>query len=187
MYRKILVAFDGSEASERAVTEAIGLAANSQARVWVTFVLDKSKAYSYPVTHRDELIKAGARMLDGARTRSLQAGVPCHTKLVETDNIHETIAVRLERCAQLLEVDLVVMGTSGRSGWRRMAFGSVAEEFVRIARWPVLLIRADPQAGGSGVSAFQSTPAEGATELAHQDPFRAGIRCDELHHRHCSR
>jgi nucleotide-binding universal stress UspA family protein len=138
-----MVAFNGGEASERALLEAIGIAKHSQAHVWVTFVLDESKVYSFPVAHRNELIAAGGRMLEHAQLRLQQAGVSCQSELLEIDNIHESVAACLKRYARRHEVDLVVMGTSGRSGLRRMAFGSVAEEFVRIAQWPTLLVHGD--------------------------------------------
>ena len=43
------------------------------------------------------------------------------------------------------EVDLIVMGTHGRTGWRRVTMGSVAEAVVRSASCPVLAIKSETQ------------------------------------------
>jgi nucleotide-binding universal stress UspA family protein len=147
MYSRILVPMDGSKASERALNEAIRIAGGGRAQIRVVHVLDASTAYSYPVTHRTELREEGLRMLEGVRLKLQQAVVPCEVQLVETDNIHETIAECLNRYAQSHQTDLVVMGTTGRRGWRRMAFGSVAEGLARIACCPVLLMHEEPSSG----------------------------------------
>jgi universal stress protein A len=44
------------------------------------------------------------------------------------------------RAAEKMGADLIVMGTHGRTGWRRLALGSVAEEVVRRAPCPVLTV-----------------------------------------------
>jgi nucleotide-binding universal stress UspA family protein len=63
------------------------------------------------------------------------------TEIVETQGIAEDIASALLRCVQRRGADLVVMGTHGRRGLRRMVLGSVAERFVRYTTCPVLLVR----------------------------------------------
>jgi nucleotide-binding universal stress UspA family protein len=55
--------------------------------------------------------------------------------------VTDSVADGLQRCASRLGVQLVVLGTHGRRGVRRMLLGSVAEEFVRKADCPVLLVR----------------------------------------------
>ena len=58
------------------------------------------------------------------------------------------------RYAELCDVDLIIMGTHGRSGIAHVLLGSVAEQVVRVAPCPVLLVRAPKHAAvsqGAGV------------------------------------
>ena len=68
-------------------------------------------------------------------------GLKCDVEMAETDNISEDVADCLLRCAQRNGADLVVTGTHGRRGGRRMTTGSVAERFLRFSCCPVLLVR----------------------------------------------
>lgn len=47
--------------------------------------------------------------------------------------------------ADELDVDMIVIGTHGETGWRRLAFGSVAESVVRLAQRPVLTVHSGPK------------------------------------------
>jgi nucleotide-binding universal stress UspA family protein len=70
-----------------------------------------------------------------------RAGVKGPTRMVETELMTgEDIAHRIQRAAQEFNADLVVLGTHGRRGVRRLMLGSVAEHILRIATCPVLLI-----------------------------------------------
>jgi nucleotide-binding universal stress UspA family protein len=64
-----------------------------------------------------------------------------HSEIIETLGIAEDIASCIARYVDAHGVDLVVMGTHGRRGMRRMVLGSVAERFVRHSPCPVLLVR----------------------------------------------
>jgi nucleotide-binding universal stress UspA family protein len=70
------------------------------------------------------------------------------------------VGMELVRSAARNNVDMVVIATHGMTGWRKFAFGSVAEIVVKQASCPVLLLRANPAAqldsGGKSVSAASS-------------------------------
>ncbi|SAK93967.1 universal stress protein [Caballeronia ptereochthonis] len=146
MYRNIMVALDGSESSQRALDEAGHIAKCSGARVRMVFVADAAALASYPVRYRSEVFGDARRMLDDAQTRLRAAGTECETQLLETQSTTDSVARCLQRCAAQLPADLVVMGTHGRAGFRRLVLGSVAEAFLRHSTCPVLLIRSLPQA-----------------------------------------
>ena len=57
---------------------------------------------------------------------------------------HGDAANEIIRIAEQERADLIVIATYGRTGWRRFAFGSVAEKVVRLASCPVLTIRGVP-------------------------------------------
>jgi nucleotide-binding universal stress UspA family protein len=65
---------------------------------------------------------------------------------------HEVIVADRPNAAHILEIleklgcDLIVMGTHGRRGLRKVLFGSVTEDVVRRARCPVMVVKAPPQA-----------------------------------------
>jgi nucleotide-binding universal stress UspA family protein len=49
--------------------------------------------------------------------------------------------------ANARKVDIVILGSNGRRGWRRLREGSVAERVLRRAAWPVLIVPWDARAG----------------------------------------
>ncbi|SAK51161.1 UspA domain-containing protein [Caballeronia fortuita] len=144
MYRTILVALDGSECSQHALDEAIRI--GTRARLHVVSVIDVAALSSYPAQYRVNVREEAGHALDIAYARVLEAGVACETELAETRNVTDTIAKCLQRRAAHLPADLVVMGTHGRTGMRRLALGSVAEAFVRRSTCPVLLTRGSKNA-----------------------------------------
>lgn len=146
MYANIVVALDGSESSKRALSEAIQLAKLSRGRVTAVYVLDQSGAFTYagacdPHLLTDAARQVGVTLLHGALAQMRELNVPGDTEIVETQGFAEDVASALLRCVQRRGADLVVMGTHGRRGLRRMVIGSVAERFVRYATCPVLLVR----------------------------------------------
>jgi nucleotide-binding universal stress UspA family protein len=56
------------------------------------------------------------------------------------------VGMELVRSAEYNNADMVVIATHGMTGWRKFAFGSVAEIVVKQASCPVLLLRANPAA-----------------------------------------
>ncbi|WP_321800967.1 universal stress protein [Caballeronia sp. J97] len=140
MYRNIMVAFDGSECSQRALDEAIRIGA--RAKVYIVYVVDGAALSSYPSQHRVSVREEAGHALDVAYARVIDAGIECETELAETRNVTDTVAKCLQRRVVHMPADLVVMGTHGRSGLQRLALGSVAEAFIRRSTCPVLLARA---------------------------------------------
>ena len=145
MYENIMVALDESESSQRALDEAIRIGKGSAATVRAVFVGDAAALASYPVRYRSEVFSNARRMLESAEERLRAAGMKCETQLLETQTTTDSVAQCLQRCAAQTPTDLVVMGTHGRAGVRRLVRGSVAETFLRQSTCPVLLVRSLPQ------------------------------------------
>ncbi|MDR8956144.1 putative universal stress protein [Burkholderia multivorans] len=78
-------------------------------------------------------------MLDEAKAALAQRQVPGTVRAL--DAYGEDVAAVLMRTAAEADADLIVMGTSGRHGLRRLLLGSVAESLLRAADRPVLLVR----------------------------------------------
>ena len=143
MYSTILHPTDGSEASTAAADHAIELASTNDATLRLLYVVDVSTlaADDFGTVLLDNLEENGRAALDDLAARAEAAGVECVT-VVETGTPHREIVADVEGS----DVDLVVMGTHGRTGLDRFLLGSVAERVVRTAGVPVLVV--PPERGG---------------------------------------
>jgi|AP12_2_1047962.scaffolds.fasta_scaffold02871_3 nucleotide-binding universal stress UspA family protein len=145
MYRRILVPVDGSKTAARGLSEAIRLAKNQHARLRLVHVVDKMAIIGVveagldpgPVLAR--LARSGRRLLEQARLSAKKLGVDSETVLREP--VVKRVADTILSEAKTWRADLIVMGTHGRRGVRRMVLGSDAEQIVRQAEVPVLLVR----------------------------------------------
>lgn len=148
MYKRILVAVDGSPIS-RSLDEAIKLAqfANSTLLLLHVSAVDPLLLWNEenwivpgftPMTGE---LEHGNELLAQVQARAQQAGVAAEIKQVEEagQNLGAVIAEQ----AVLWDADLIVSGTHGRKGVDRLLMGSIAENIVRNATVPVLLIRGD--------------------------------------------
>ncbi len=141
MYARILVALDGSEDSDRALREALKVAQDSHAKLRVVHAVDvvpHGEVGPYFDQYRQSCLDAGQAVLDRAVALARDAGASVETALVETATIHPSSEILEE--AKRWSADLIVLGTRGRSGLTRLLMGSVAEEIVRHAPVPTLLV-----------------------------------------------
>ncbi|MBB3261915.1 nucleotide-binding universal stress UspA family protein [Paraburkholderia bannensis] len=148
MYEKIELAYDGSETSKQALTEALKIALLCGAQLRIAYVLDVVSPMSVgmdltymPAEVIDAYREDALAMLEAAGSEAKTAGVRCETRLLEVQDMSDGVAQCLEREASSYGAQLVVLGTHGRRGVKRALLGSVAEQFVRIAQCPVLLVR----------------------------------------------
>ncbi len=146
MYQRLLVPVDGSPTAMRGLDEAIRLARLSGGRIRVVHVLDQLQFASgfefCTVDVLGLLQEAGAAIVGAAKARVEASGVPVEAYLSET--LAGRVADVVVEQAQQWGADLIVIGTHGRRGVRRLMVGSDAEQIVRAARVPVLLVRAEP-------------------------------------------
>lgn len=147
MYKRILVAIDGSDTSKRALREALQLAKDGKSALRVLHVLDlvtfSTDTPSGFAAYEEALRVGGEQMLSDASDMAEKAGVACETKLLEMEEHGRRIAEEIAEDAAAWRAELIVIGTHGRRGMNRLLLGSVAESLVRIAPAPVLLVRGD--------------------------------------------
>ncbi|WP_233808253.1 universal stress protein [Paraburkholderia sp. HP33-1] len=146
MYQHILVALDGSDFSKRALKEAVSLAALTKGVVHPVYVVDKTPLFSYagyydPLALVEAMRKDGQSVLEEAEQACVDAEVPCRAEMVESESLSDDVASTVLRHAEQIHADLLVLGTHGRRGVRRLVIGSVAERVLRFSRCPVLLLR----------------------------------------------
>ena len=144
MYVKILVPIDGSETSAMGLNEAVRLAKNQGARIRLVHVVNEllvllPDAYINMGRVIDELRRTGKIVLETAESSVRSAGVQVDTTLIEA--MGNQAGVQIVRQAQEWGADLIVCGTHGRRGIRRIVMGSDAEYIVRHTPVPILLIR----------------------------------------------
>ena len=149
MYRRILVPVDGSDTAARGLAEAIRLARAGGGCLRLVHVVDTmaialSPGGGYALT--PELVamleQAGQELLDRARAEAEAAGVAAET--VRHDGLTQRVCDLVIDEAKRWGADLIVLGTHGRRGVRRALMGSDAEQIVRLAPVPVLLVRSAP-------------------------------------------
>ncbi len=146
MYKRILVAVDGSDTAERALEESIRLAGALQARLRIIHIVDVLNVnlgadFPYPPEMAESIAKSGQVLLDRAAAVADKAGIEAGTGLVEIDLLGQRIPERIVADAEAWPADLIVIGTHGRRGLSHLFLGSVAEGVARIATRPVLLVR----------------------------------------------
>ncbi len=147
MYRRILVPIDGSATSAHGLDEAIKLAKLTGASLRLMHVGDElafaTGFETYPTYAADlaPLMKqAGEEILEQGRACVAANGIAVDTQLFETfaTRVSELVVEQ----AKAWGADLIVIGTHGRRGVGRLLLGSDAEQIVRTAPVPVLLVRA---------------------------------------------
>ncbi len=146
MYQRILVPVDGSPTSDKGLAEAIALAKMTGGRIRLIHVVDElsiamsSDSFAgYSAALIPLLREGGEKILELAKKRVIAAGVEVDTAL------HEVLATRVSHLiieeAAAWRADLIVIGTHGRRGVSRVLLGSDAEQVLRSASVPVLLVR----------------------------------------------
>ena len=139
---KILLATDGSNATESASEQAIDLAAQTGACLLVVSVIGHSARSTEaatgaaPAESRDDLTAAAQNLVGRARAAGLTA-----TFLVWDGEPGDAIVA----AANAENADLIIVGSHGRSGVSRFFIGSVSDYVVRHARCPVMVVRGGPE------------------------------------------
>jgi nucleotide-binding universal stress UspA family protein len=142
MYKRILVALDGSLSASLALEEALKLAQPVDAMLMVACVVSHDLCDLVGGVIGEEAGDAGAhRQLDHVRDLCERSGVQCITQIIDAHGA--SIPGALMQAAQAFEADLIVMGAHGPRGVRRHLIGSVAETVLRSSHVPVLTVRDD--------------------------------------------
>jgi len=147
MYKHILVPVDGSKTARLGLNEAIKLGKTLRAQLRLVHVVNKLPWVSSEVSSSlmqqliDQLRGNGESILHEAITLVRAAGLEADTRLIEA--LGTEAAESIIEQASSWPAELIVCGTHGRRGVRRLLMGSDAEYIVRHSRVPVLLIRGD--------------------------------------------
>ena len=148
MFEKILIATDGSKHSERAAKFGIDLAALTGGKVTAIYVIDQGKMIA-PVGEisfniADEVIEGIRAALQSESKAAIkhvedlakQANVPFEGRVAEGNPTDEILKVAAEA-----PMDVIVIGSIGKTGLEKFLMGSVAEKVVRNSSVPVIVVR----------------------------------------------
>ncbi len=140
MFEKILVATDGSEHGLKAAKAAVELAKLSGGKVVAIYVADTSRTGHLPddmliFSIRELLLKEGKEAVHQVEKLAKDAGVNFEMNVAEGNPGSEIISY-----AEKSGMDIIIMGTVGRTGLDRFLLGSVAEKVVRNSKIPVLTV-----------------------------------------------
>lgn len=149
MYKRILVPVDGSETSNKALVAALQMARESGGRVRLVHALDEL-AYLTGYEYSGDVVKMAHdyanKVLQDALEVAKASGVPADTALAEGAGRRMGDVVAAE--ARNWQADLLVVGTHGRRGISRALLGSGAEQVIRLAPVPVLVVRDGQEKAG---------------------------------------
>jgi nucleotide-binding universal stress UspA family protein len=140
---RVVVAVDGSDYSMKAADYAINLAKNTGAEIIALNIIDISSIFRMlPPTTKKELNDIGKqearRMFQDVEEMAKKRGVEMRTEIIETS---ESVADAMIRYAEKKKIDLIVVGTKGKSGMTKALLGSVASKIVTYSPCPVLVVR----------------------------------------------
>jgi nucleotide-binding universal stress UspA family protein len=139
MYDSLLLATDGSANASTAAEHAVGLADRLDARLYGIAVVETRTEYDNaivdPTEARNRLRERADASLTALEATAADAGVPIET--VRRAGVpHEEILAYAEECG----ADAVVVGSRGRSEFKRAVLGSTVDGVTRLATRPVLIV-----------------------------------------------
>ena len=145
--KKIVVAIDGSPQSDKAAEEAVRLAASSgrkfRSTVHAVMVLPSMRDQSFddffphiPVTERDDWEEKRQRIFYVVEKAAREADVVLENHVIYGEPVEEILSFVDER-----QIDVVVIGSSGKGRVRRALLGSVSSKIAMPARCSVYIVR----------------------------------------------
>ncbi|KKG12402.1 universal stress protein [Methanosarcina sp. 2.H.T.1A.6] len=143
IYRKIMVATDGSELIKKAVDTAVEVAKLSEAKLYAVYVVSSGggsmahpRDLGWEKAMKEHLTTEGKEATAYVETAGKAADVEVESVILEGSPAHEIIDF-----AEKNNMDLIVMGTLGRTGIQKFLLGSVAQNVVRHSRKAVLVVK----------------------------------------------
>jgi nucleotide-binding universal stress UspA family protein len=143
-----MVPIDNSDTAHKALQIAVELAKEQNAKLQIIHIIDEQfLGFGSIYIDFNEVIKAfkksGEDLLQAKAEIAKKENIDFECKLVELKPLENRVANKIIDEASDWSADLIVIGSHGRRGVSRMFLGSVAENVMRIASVPVLLVHAE--------------------------------------------
>ncbi len=147
-----MVAIDGSKESMHAANCAIGVAKRYDAILVVLTVLPLDLRYDYeidqvdpevPMTPVKGVVELSRMEIEGEWFTGIKKNALASNVKIETEILMEgkSVVADIIEYSQKQSIDLIVIGTKGKTGLRRLILGSVSQGILAYAHCPVLLVR----------------------------------------------
>jgi nucleotide-binding universal stress UspA family protein len=143
--RKILVAVDGSDPSYNASSYAIDLAKSNNAELIVLFIVSPvpSSDFEYANVGREKEIEAveskkAHQVVDKVKQKAAENKVNVETAVLIQ---YTSVVKEIVEYAEKNNIDMIVIGNKGKSGFKRLLLGSIASGVVTYSHCPVLLVK----------------------------------------------
>ncbi len=136
-HERILVATDGSRYSTRAVQQALNLAKLCGSALFALHVIEfNPELAALAPDLQEKMEKESRQLLKGIRDQAAKQEVPCETIVHQGEQPYELII----REANAKKADIIVIGSHGKTGLKKLLLGSVAAKVVGHTRCPVLVV-----------------------------------------------
>jgi nucleotide-binding universal stress UspA family protein len=136
-WKTIVLATDGSKYSAAAAERAIAFAKSYGGALKVLSVVDvPSEFYAEAPEAVENMVRAAKEQTEEVKRRANAAGVPAETRVAEAEAYRAIIDLARESKA-----DMIVIGSHGRTGIRRLLMGSVTEAVIGHSVCPVLVVK----------------------------------------------
>ena len=143
--RRVLVAVDGSDASIDASNYAIDMAKKFEASLTVLFIVAPAVYidFGYANVGTTNEIESTKKKLaqnevDKVNEKAMEKGVTVRTDVLIK---HISVVKEIVEYAEKYKIDLIIMGSRGMTGFKKMLLGSVASGVVTYAHCPVLVVK----------------------------------------------
>jgi nucleotide-binding universal stress UspA family protein len=140
MFYKILVAIDGSDASMDAADYAVSISKEYNAELYALYVIraDVDLFGVHPNSEYTATMKnEGEKYLDKVKGKAAEKNIQIKPQIIASINI----AGGIVDYAQQNNIDLIVIGTRGSSGFKKLLLGSVAANTITYAHCPVMVVK----------------------------------------------
>lgn len=144
LFKNILVPFDDSKCALHAFKIALDLAKNYDSRLTVVSCIITSQHsgrwyvdYGIGEDLTKNQTKEVTKSFSKLKSLSLKKGVDIKTEVLN----NYSVVKKLASFAKSNKVDLIVMGTQGKTGWNKLILGSVSNGVSKLVSCPVLLVR----------------------------------------------
>jgi nucleotide-binding universal stress UspA family protein len=131
MFNRIMVPTDGSKYALKAEDVAISVAKNFKGRLVVVHIIDETLINPFEVLEEE-----GKSILEKTSKKGMDEGVEVDQVLITGKPAHD-----MAKIVEKVGADLVVVGTHGKTGLKKILMGSVAESTIKTVKVPILLVK----------------------------------------------
>jgi nucleotide-binding universal stress UspA family protein len=139
-YKRIVIATDGSKPSRKAIEKGVDLAKITGAKLYAVYVIvpmvHSARDFGWEKAAMEHFRDEGMRATAFVEEVAKAAGLEIESVLLEGHPADEIVKFAVQN-----DIDMIVMGTLGKTGVDRFLLGSVAENVIRHSRIPVLVVR----------------------------------------------